>query len=172
MLVSSVLQIIQMYFYQPINDIVLYDCGTSAPLFYAVILIQSLGFYYFLQTMWDLLYCDVFGFDHYRHFKRQGTEFPMPFTMKSMSRVAFSCRHPLMTFFYLVLFTCIGYGKVTLGRFFFIVAELLGITIGLNFEDRELRRHVGKQYLDFCKMVPNWVIPDLSLLFVGSLRLE
>lgn len=118
-LMSAVTLTILLYLYQPI-DVVLYDCGKHPALFYVYIVMQLFGLYMFLQTSIDQWYCDFLGFDHYRHFKKEGTEFPMPFTMKHMSRVAWSCRHPLMTFYFLLFITGLGYGEVTLGRFIFV----------------------------------------------------
>lgn len=44
--------------------------------------------------------------------------------------------------------------------------------MGIQFEERELKRNVGQEYLDFCKLIPNLVIPDMSRIFASSSTLE
>jgi len=39
--------------------------------------------------------CDLFGYCNNQRFKEEGTEFPLPFVMKKMPRLALSCRHPI-----------------------------------------------------------------------------
>lgn len=85
--------------------------------------------------MLDLIMSDVFGFDHFRHFNRQGTNFPVTFTMKHMSRVAFLSRHPLMTGFYLTFIGACLYGPITLGKAVFLTYHSLAIRLGMSFEE-------------------------------------
>eukprot|EP00347_Sterkiella_histriomuscorum_P009492 403341007 len=165
-LFSAIMLFLVLYFYQPIHSVI-YDFGTSNICLYISLAFQAFGFYMFAQTMWDLLYSDVFGFDHFRHFKKEGTKFPMPFNMKGMSRAAFSCRHPLMTAF---LFFFIGssiYGPLTLGRVVFVIGFMSGIMLGISHEERDLRRHAGKEFEGFCRMIPNLIIPDFTVIFMG-----
>jgi hypothetical protein len=114
--------------------------------------------------MLDLLYCDVFGFDHLRYFKREGTEFPVPFKNKNMSRLAFSCRHSLMTGMLLIFITPLFYGPVSLGRFLYTFYMTIAIFIGIHFEEKELAKAMGKGFAVYKKFIPNLVIPDFSVL--------
>jgi hypothetical protein len=96
--------------------------------------------------LWDLRLSDVFGFDHFRHFKREGTQFPVPFNMKDMSRVAFSCRHPLMTGFYVMFLGNSLFDVITLGKAMFLAYFSIAIMLGIHFEERELIRHAGPSF--------------------------
>src|SRR4051812_4885763 len=112
-----------------------------------------------------MINCDLFGFCYYMSFNKKGTEFPRPFVMKNLSRIGLSCRHPLDGGFYFVYIASIFYGELTLGRLFFSIMFIIGITIGNYFEEREIYKVAAKSYTEFSKIIPNRVIPDLSVFF-------
>jgi protein-S-isoprenylcysteine O-methyltransferase Ste14 len=116
----------------------------------------------------DFIESDVFGFDHFRYFKKEGTEFPMPFKMKHMSTLAYTARHPMMTGFLGILLGVNLYGQMTLGKALFNFFYMVAIMIGIHFEEKELKRHAGKEFIGLCSVIPNLVIPDFSIFFYGQ----
>ncbi len=91
--------------------------------------------------------------------------------MKKMSRVAFLSRHPLMTGFYLTFIGACLYGPITLGKALFLTYFSIAIRLGIYFEERQLKREVGPLFEDFCRIIPNLVIPDVKALFYSSSEL-
>lgn len=128
------------------------------------------GVFYFGYTMLDMLYCDVFGFDHMRYFQREGSQVPVPFTMKNLSRIALSCRNSLMTGLLLIHIGPLVYpAPISLGRILFTAQFITGILMGTYFEQRELKNTLGhKAYSHYQSIIPNALIPDFSVLFVKS----
>jgi len=114
--------------------------------FYIASGFSAFAFIYFLQTFYDLRDTDTFGWDHFRYFKRQGTEFPMPFTMKHMSRIGFSSRHPLMTFFLSFIIGTFCYGPITVGRLLLGGSFFVAIVYGVHHEEKELIKLGGKGF--------------------------
>jgi hypothetical protein len=45
--------------------------------------------------MMDMNHIDLWGFADSTHHMKSGTEFPLPFKMKTLSRVTLSCRHSM-----------------------------------------------------------------------------
>jgi len=167
-LTSALLLNYEMFRFNPITDVIVFEGFKSLLAYSFAFTLLLLGNFYFFATFYDLWYSDVFGFDHIRHFKKEGTEFPVPFHMKSMSRLAFTCRHPLMTGLYFILISSLLYGPVSLGRAQFIFSQLLAILVGIYFEEKELRKHGGKEFAGFCRIIPNLLIPDFSIFFLNS----
>ena len=167
-LASALLLNYEMFRFNPISDVVVFPGLNSSLAYYFAIFVLLLGNYYFFGTFYDLWYSDVFGFDHLRHFRKEGTEFPVPFRMKNMSRLAFSCRHPLMTGLYCILLSSLLYGPISLGRAQFVASQMVAVMLGIHFEERELRRVGGREFEGFCKLIPNLVVPDFSLFFISS----
>ncbi|CDW80065.1 UNKNOWN [Stylonychia lemnae] len=155
-----------IFLYQPI-DIVLFEGFNNNYAKYLALVMQVFSIYYFLQTFWDLRESDTLGFDHFRHFKREGTEFPMPFKMKYMSRAGFSSRHPLMTFFLTYLLSTVLYGPITFGRLLLVGSFFVSILIGVHHEEQELIKMGGKGFQIFMNFIPNLFIPDLKMFFMS-----
>ena len=76
---SGVTLAIVLLGFQPITEIVLFEGFNSDLAYKFAIFVFVVGEYVFYQTMYDLILSDVFGFDHFRHFKSDGTSFPVPF---------------------------------------------------------------------------------------------
>ena len=60
----------------------------------------------------------------------------MPFTMKHMSRIGFSARHPIMTFFLSYIIGTFCYGPITLGRLLYGGSFFAAILIGVYHEEK------------------------------------
>lgn len=81
---SGVMLTIVLLGCQPITEVVVFE-GFNSDLAYKIVLVVFLiGQFIFYHTMVDLIQSDVFGFDHFMHFKKEGTDFPVPFKMKYM----------------------------------------------------------------------------------------
>lgn len=61
------------------------------------IMLLVFGHIYVIVSFLDMLECSLIVWSFPTHIKREGCEVPLPFTMKNLSRVALSCRNPLMT---------------------------------------------------------------------------
>jgi len=96
-LLAGVMLNIVMFLYQPIDEVVVFSGFNSGVAMGLALVVFMIGNYFFMQSMWDFRECDVFGFDHFRYFKKEGNEFPVPFKMKYMSRVAYACRHAMLS---------------------------------------------------------------------------
>ena len=57
----------------------------------------GVGMIYLYVSFSDMMRCDLLGFKMAEYLKEEGVEFPRPFVMKELSRIALSCRNPLMT---------------------------------------------------------------------------
>ena len=57
----------------------------------------GVGLIYLYASFSDMMRCDLLGFRMRDYLLAEGVEFPRPFIMKHLSRIALSCRNPLMT---------------------------------------------------------------------------
>lgn len=166
---------------QPIPELVviqpLQSRFTSDLLTKIAITLTVLGVYIFGTTLIDMLRCDVFGFDHIRAFKEEGLHFPFQCEQRRLSRVALSCRHSLFTGMLIVLLgalLCPTANGLTYNRLMINAIFSAGLLIGIYFEEREYKRRLGiGRFSEYCKLVPNMVLPDLGMiLFSSSERYE
>lgn len=72
-----------------------------------------------------------------------GVEFPLKFKMKKFSRVALMCRHPMASGQLLIMLGSLLYGQITWGRLLVVFMMSLLSIIGINVEERELKRIGG-----------------------------
>ena len=76
------------------------------------------------------------------------------------------CRHPMQAgFIGLFIFSSCNY---TLGRVLYIVCMLIGITIGVNEEEKFLQKN--EIYLKIVKIVKNKFLPDFTNLFSDQFK--
>ena len=169
---ASVILIGVLVSFDTLTDVLIFQGFHSNAAFFLSLTTLVTGFYFFIRSMLDMFYCDVFGFDHFRHFNKEGTEFPVPFRMKGLSRVAFSCRHPLMTSILMILGSTFMYGPIHLGRVQFVLSFMVAVLIGVHFEEKELWRHGGKGFARFVQHVPNKIMPDWSKLLLSDKELQ
>jgi hypothetical protein len=113
----------------------------------------------------------------WKYLHKDGLEFPRPFEMKNLSRVALSCRNPLMTGILLSIISPLIYphaSGMTVSRLQVTVLFTLGTLTGVFFEQREVRKAMGeKQYKAYCSVIPNAIIPDLRvLLFKNEVEID
>lgn len=115
---------------------------------------------------------DEYGFDHLLYFKREGNHFPVPFIMRKFSRVGFLCRHAMMCSHLLIFISPLFYGTVTIGRFLFVFLFVIAILFGIYFEERELKREMGKNYEAFKKIIPSLIIPNIFIFFTDNAEFQ
>jgi len=142
-ILSSFVLLQYLFLSQPVTEVVLYEF--KSPIITALsVLFFLIGEVMIFYTLFDMINCDLFGFCYYLDFKKEGTEFPRPFVMKNMSRLGLSCRHPLDSGFYVMYAATLFYGQVTVGRVFFVLVFLIGVTIGNHFEEKEIYKVAAK----------------------------
>ena len=119
--------------------------------------------------MWEQ---DLFGLLIGKYLQKNGLEFPRPFEMKRLSRVALSCRNPLMTGMILAIFSPLLYplsNGMSISRMLTSILYILGTLMGVYFEQREVKKSMGdKQYQAYCNIIPNALIPNISVLLFKS----
>jgi hypothetical protein len=114
--------------------------------------------------------CDLFGFKAHENLVPQGIEMPRPFIMKHLSRVALSCRNPLMTGNLLTILSPLLYpcnpNGLSFSRLQCTLLFALGTLMGVYFEQREVQHAIGvKAYQKYCSVIKNAIVPDLRVLF-------
>ena len=128
-LLSGILLEMSLFYWKPINLVVFPDHGVT-PIKYVSCFLSLFGLYMILQSLWDLIDDDIFGFRQLNKFEEKGQEMPTPFIMKRLSRIALCCRHPLYTGQLLSFSTSLFYKEITLGRLIFSVCWFLYVFIG------------------------------------------
>jgi len=97
-----------------------------------------------LKSFTDMKNCDMNGISDLKRFNKEGTEFPLPFVMKNMSRLGLSCRHPLDGGMLLIFASSVISNRLTLGRLIFAIMFTIGVLIGNHFEERDVYKKAGK----------------------------
>lgn len=141
-------------------------------LIYTTFLLQIIGFFYLAVSMIDMWEQDLFGLLISKYLQKNGLEFPRPFEMKRLSRVALSCRNPLMTGMILAIISPLFYplsNGMSFSRMFTSILFIFGTLMGVFFEQREVSKAMGiLQYQAYCNIIPNALIPNISVLFFKS----
>ena len=141
-------------------------------LIFTTFFLLIIGFFYLGVSMIDMWEQDLFGILISKYLQKNGLEFPRPFEMKRLSRVALSCRNPLMTGMILAIISPLFYplnNGMCISRMQTSVLYILGILMGVFFQQREVRKAMGpSQYQAYCKIIPNALIPNISVLFLKS----
>lgn len=126
-------------------------CYEVIPLFntlkFTSYIVTIAGAFFLTKSLLDMWQCNLFQFRFPEHFKRTGCEVPGPFVMKTLSRVALSCRNPLMTGWLLFLTGPLLFPATTNGlkvsTLFLSSLFIAGVFTGVFFEQRELKRTMG-----------------------------
>jgi len=127
-------------------------------------LLILIGVYLILKSQFDQLENDPYGFDHIRYFNREGNDFPVPFKMKSLSRTALLCRHPMVLGALLFMVGTLIHGSLSYGRLLFSFCYILASFMGTYFEEQELLTKDIDSYKVYCEVIPNILLPDLNIL--------
>ena len=70
---------------------------------------------------------------------------------------------------------CLGtmcHGPLTYGRLLYTSWTMLACIIGGHFEEKELMREAGASYQRYAEIIPNRIMPDVSVLFAKETDLE
>jgi hypothetical protein len=122
-------------------------------------------------TVADMYRCDILGAQVERYMRPEGLEQPRPFVMKRLSRVALSCRNPLMTGQLMcILAPLLMHTKgLTLGSAHMSLLFIVGTFAGVFFEQREVERALGyRAYGEYRRCVPNVLWPDWGRILFTS----
>jgi len=106
-------------------------------LIFTTFFFQIIGFFYLAVSMIDMWEQDLFGILISKYLQKNGLEFPRPFEMKRLSRVALSCRNPLMTGMILAIISPLFYPLIngmSISRMYTSILYLLGTLMGVFFE--------------------------------------
>jgi methanethiol S-methyltransferase len=105
---------------------------------------------------WVIVVWSTFMVDHadflglkqaYRHLRRLGYRSP-EFTQRWLYRW---CRHPMMLGLLIAFWVT---PRMTVGHLFFAVAATVYIAVGIRFEERDLRAHLGAEYQEYASRIP------------------
>ena len=141
-------------------------------LIFTTFLFLIIGFFYLAVSMIDMWEQDLFGLLISKYLQKNGLEFPRPFEMKRLSRVALSCRNPLMTGMILAITSPLIYplsNGMSISRMQTSIIFIMGTLMGVFFEQTEVRKAMGtSQYQAYCNIIPNALIPNINVLFFKS----
>lgn len=125
-----------------------------------------IGFTYFLWTLWEMLYCDIFGFNYMRQMTWGGFEFPFFESLKPLTRFNVTQRHPIYTCLFLffggALLTC----PWSLGRLLQVGMMIAFTAIGTLTEEWDCCQF--KFYNEWLAAIPNRWLPDFSRLSMSE----
>mmetsp|Transcript_6803 Transcript_6803/g.6036 ORF Transcript_6803/g.6036 Transcript_6803/m.6036 type:complete len:149 (+) Transcript_6803:325-771(+) len=120
-----------------------------------------------MQTKQDMKECDVHGAFYVSQLKPEGTEVPLPFKPKKLSRLALSVRNPLYsTFFYILIGVVLAF-PLTIGRVEFLVLFMISVIMGTLFEERKILREFPA-YSEYMIQIPNRWFVDVKRFFFMS----
>ena len=111
---------------------------------------------------------DVYGFYVVKYIRREGNEFPIPFHINNVTRLQFLSRNPMVLGFFMMLLGTMCYGPISYGRFLFSLWYIVAACVGMHFEEKELLRLNDAQYMMYYDLVPNRIVPNLSVLFMNE----
>lgn len=144
-----------LMFHEPIPELKLWQ-GTKSEemsditnvcLIFITFVMQLVGGIYLTISMLDMWEQDLFGAMIWKYLKKEGLEFPRPFEMKRLSRIALSCRNPLMTGNLLAIIAPLIYplgNGMCMSRMQATILFVFGTLMGVFFEQREVRKAMGQ----------------------------
>jgi len=128
------------------------------------------GFTYFLWTLWEMLYHDIFGFNYMRQMRWDGFEFPFTESLKPLTRFNVTQRHPIYTCLFLffggALLTC----PWSLGRLLQVGMMIAFTAVGTLTEEWDCCQF--KFYNEWLQAIPNRWFPDFSRLSMSDQELN
>lgn len=144
-LLSSLVLLLLLYFWQPLSREVWHANGPLAMLLWAV---QALGWLILLLSTFMISHFDLFGLRQvFAYWKGEPVSGP-PFLIRGFYRLV---RHPIM-FGFVVAFWVTP--VMSVGHLFFALMTTVYILIALQFEEHDLAAALGEDYRRYQKQVP------------------
>jgi methanethiol S-methyltransferase len=110
--------------------------------------VYAIGWVIAVSSTFMIDHADFLGLKQaYRHLRRLGSGSPQ-FTQRWLYAW---CRHPLMLGLLIVFWAT---PHMTVGHLFFALASTAYIAVGIRFEERDLRAHLGAEYEEYASRVP------------------
>eukprot|EP00347_Sterkiella_histriomuscorum_P001556 403371582 len=154
-----------MYNFMPMHEIAVDASYSKFNLFTSLAFFFIPGFYLFLRGQIEMPN-DIYGFYMLKQIDREGNEFPLRFEMNELNRLQFMCRNPMVLGLMMLYFGSLCYGPVSYGRLLFVTQYMLAAQLGLHFQERELLKLDDPQYNLYHALVPNKLVPDVSVIFM------
>lgn len=144
-LIASLLLLALFGWWQPVPQVI-WEVG---PPWSAVIwVVYAVGWVIVVWSTFMVDHTDFLGLKQaYRHLARLGYRSP-DFTRRWLYNW---CRHPMMLG---LVITFWATPRMTVGHVFFAVAATAYIAVGIRFEERDLRAHLGAEYQEYANEVP------------------
>lgn len=123
----------------------------GAPLRGLLIAVTVGGWVYLLAASFAINHFELFGLEQVYRALRDRPLSQSPFQVRWMYRFD---RHPIMSGILIALWAT---PTMTLDRLLFALGTTIYICIGVSFEERALRRQLGRPYEDYCQRVRSLV---------------
>jgi protein-S-isoprenylcysteine O-methyltransferase Ste14 len=148
-LLSSLVLIVMYAFWQPLPGIV---WQAQAPWLVGLLWgVFALGFGLVLISTFVINHFDLFGLRQVFLLLRQKAYTDVPFQVRFMYRFV---RHPLYVGWFLAFW---GTPNMTVGHLLFAIGMSAYIVIAVHYEERDLVRYLGQDYIEYRKRVPKFV---------------
>ena len=141
-------------FWQPMPDVVW--SAEPGPLRWALTACALAGWTYLLVASFAINHFELFGLQQVYQALQQRPLTQSPFLVRWMYRFD---RHPIMTGILLGMWAT---PTMTLDRLLFAAGSTVYIWIGVCFEERTLRRQLGRPYEEYCQRVPS-IVPTFGI---------
>ena len=146
-LVSSVVLMITLWFWQPMTELVWQVESDIA--FFVLTALYLLGWAIVFASSFMINHFELFGLQQVFRHCRGSVSVVTPFTVRYLYAFV---RHPLMLGFLVVLWAA---PSMSTGHLLFSVTMTIYIVIAVKYlEERDLRRQIGQPYHDYQKRVP------------------
>jgi protein-S-isoprenylcysteine O-methyltransferase Ste14 len=148
-LLSSLALIALYAFWQPMTELV---WEAQAPWLVALLwAVFALGFGLVLVSTFVINHFDLFGLRQVFLRLRQKPYTEVPFQVRFMYRFV---RHPLYVGWFLAFW---GTPRMTTGHLLFAIGMSVYILLAVRYEERDLVRYLGQDYVEYRKRVPKFV---------------
>jgi len=153
MLATGLVVLLLLLFWQPMPALVW--SVEARPARFLLLAIAAAGWSYLLAASFAINHFELFGLQQVYRVLRGRPVTPAPFRVRWMYRFD---RHPIMTGMLIGLWVS---PTMTVGRLLFALGCTIYISIGVFFEQRTLRRQLGRPYEEYCERVRS-IVPTLA----------
>ena len=153
MLATGLVVLLLLLFWQPMPALVW--SVEARPARFLLLAIAAAGWSYLLAASFAINHFELFGLQQVYRVLRGRPVTPAPFRVRWMYRFD---RHPIMSGMLIGLWVS---PTMTVGRLLFALGCTIYISIGVFFEQRTLRRQLGRPYEEYCERVRS-IVPTLA----------
>jgi len=153
MLATGLVVLLLLLFWQPMPALVW--SVEARPARFLLLAIAAAGWSYLLAASFAINHFELFGLQQVYRVLRGRPVTPAPFRVRWMYRFD---RHPIMSGMLIGLWVS---PTMTVGRLLFALGCTIYISIGVFFEQRTLRRQLGRPYEEYCGRVRS-IVPTLA----------